>query len=112
MEPIWEWGNNLIVSIQTVHNPVLDGFFNIITFLGEAEFFLIIFPFVIWTINKPIGLRLAYIGLISVAFNTWAKLIIEHPRPFEWPSEATTPVLKLMKKLEAQASPAATPNRH
>lgn len=105
MEPIWEWGNNLIVSIQTVHNPVLDGFFNIVTFLGEVEFFLLIFPFVIWSIDKSIGLRLAYLALISIAFNTWAKLIIGHPRPFEWPSEATTPVLKLNEKARGPGIP-------
>ncbi|MBN1992533.1 MAG: hypothetical protein JW953_07485 [Anaerolineae bacterium] len=35
MAPIWEWGNQLIISIQAVHNPVLDGFFNAVIFLGE-----------------------------------------------------------------------------
>jgi membrane-associated phospholipid phosphatase len=95
MESVWAWGNNFIVTIQTVHNPVLDGFFNAITFLGEQEFFLLILPFVIWTINKPLGLRLSYLVLISLAFNTWAKLIVAHPRPFEWPSETDSPVLKL-----------------
>lgn len=95
METIWQWGNNLIVSIQAVHNPFLDGFFNTITFLGEAEFLLLIFPFMIWTINKSLGQRLVYLMLISAAINTWAKFLIGHPRPFEWPSTATSPVLKL-----------------
>ncbi|MFC1976204.1 phosphatase PAP2 family protein [Chloroflexota bacterium] len=98
MEPIWEWGNNIIVSIQAVHNPTLDGFFNAITFLGESEFFLILFPFIIWTLNKSIGLRLTYLGIISLLVMTWAKLAVGHPRPYEWPATETSPVLKLNEK--------------
>ncbi|MBN1220277.1 MAG: phosphatase PAP2 family protein [Anaerolineae bacterium] len=105
MESIWEWGNNLIVSIQAVHNPILDGFFNMITFLGEAEFFLLIFPFIIWTIDKSVGRRLAYLILISIAVNTWAKLLIGHPRPFEWPSETTSPILKLNNRATGPGIP-------
>jgi hypothetical protein len=44
MESLWHWGSGIIVFIQAVHNPVLDGFFNAVTFTGEAEFFLLIFP--------------------------------------------------------------------
>ena len=95
MEPIWQWGNNIIVSIQTVHNPALDGFFNAVTFLGEPEFFLILFPLIIWSINKSVGQRLAYLMLIGLTLNTWAKELIGHPRPYEWPSVETSPVLKL-----------------
>ncbi len=105
MEPIWNWGNQVIVSIQTIHNPALDGLFNAITFLGEVEFFLLIFPFVIWVVNKSAGLHLAYLVLISITFNTWAKLLINHPRPFEWPSAATSPVLKLNQKASGPGIP-------
>ncbi|RPJ54949.1 MAG: phosphatase PAP2 family protein [Dehalococcoidia bacterium] len=105
MEPIWNWGNNLIVTIQAVHNPILDGFFNVITFSGEPEFFLLLFPLIIWSINKSIGLRLTYLGLISLTLNTWAKLIINHPRPYQWPSPGTSPVLKLNAKAAGPGLP-------
>jgi membrane-associated phospholipid phosphatase len=98
VEPIWDWGNNIIVAIQAVHNPALDSLFNAITFLGEAEFLLLIFPLVVWSVNKSVGYRLAYLVLVSITLNTWAKLIINHPRPFEWPSVTTSPVLKLNLK--------------
>lgn len=98
MEPIWNWGNQFIVTIQTIHSPGLDAFFNAVTFLGEEEFFLLIFPLVIWVVNKTVGYRLAYLVLISITLNTWAKLIFNHPRPFDWPSETTSPVLKLNER--------------
>jgi membrane-associated phospholipid phosphatase len=105
MEPIWQWGNNIIVSIQTVHNPVLDGFFNAVTFLGEPEFFLILFPLIIWSVNKSIGQRLAYLMLIGLTLNTWAKELIGHPRPYEWPSAETSPVLKLNRQAHGPGLP-------
>lgn len=105
MEPIWDWGNRFIVTIQTFHSPALDALFNAITFLGEEEFFLLIFPFIIWVVNKPLGFRLSYLVLISIAFNTWAKLIVNHPRPFEWPSATTSPVLKLNFKARGPGLP-------
>lgn len=108
MEPIWDWGNHLIVIIQTVRSPALDALFNIITLLGEAEFFLIIFPFVIWVVNKPVGVRLAYLVFISIAANTWAKMIVNHPRPFEWPTVDSSPV----RKLNARATGPGLPSNH
>jgi membrane-associated phospholipid phosphatase len=105
MEPLWNSGINVIVSIQMFHTPVLDGLFNAITFLGEAEFFLLIFPFIIWSVNKSVGFRLAYLVLISITFNTWAKLIINHPRPYEWPSADTSPVLKLNSRANGPGIP-------
>jgi membrane-associated phospholipid phosphatase len=105
MEPVWNWGNDLIVSIQAIQSPVLHGLFNAITFLGEAEFLLLIFPLLIWSVNKPIGLRVAYLVLTSITINTWAKISINHPRPFEWPSEATSPVLKLNNKASGPGIP-------
>jgi undecaprenyl-diphosphatase len=95
MESLWDVESQIIVVIQSVHNPALDLFFNIITFMGESEFFLLLFPLVIWSINKSIGFRLAYLVLTSYTLNTWAKLIGSHPRPFEWPSVSESPVLRL-----------------
>jgi membrane-associated phospholipid phosphatase len=95
MEPLWNWGNDIIVSTQAVHNPVLDGFFNAITFMGEAEFYLLIFPLIMWAFNKSIGQRAVFLVFFGLTVNAWVKDIFNHPRPFEWPSEATSPVLKL-----------------
>ena len=95
MEPIWNWGNEIIVSIQAVHNPPLDGFFNAVTFMGEAEFYLLIFPLIMWAFNKSIGQRAVFLVFFGLTVNTWVKDIFNHPRPYEWPSPTTSPVLDL-----------------
>ena len=43
MEIILQWGIDLIITIQQIHGPVLDSIFRAITFLGEEEFYLILF---------------------------------------------------------------------
>lgn len=105
MEPLWNWGNQIIVSIQAVHDPVLDGFFNAITFLGETEFFLLFFPFLLWAVDKSTGQRAAFLTLAGLSINTWAKELIGHPRPFEWPSTATSPVLDLNNNARGHGLP-------
>ncbi len=108
MESLWNWEIGLIVSIQTIHNPGLDQLFNAITFLGEIESYLLILPFIIWSVSKPVGFRVAYLFLFTFAVNTWAKLIIDHPRPFDWPSPDNSPVLKL----NARAGGPGIPSGH
>jgi len=105
MDAIWNWGNDLIVLIQTVQNPGLNAFFNAITFLGEEAFLLLIFPCMLWVINKRVGVRLPYLILTSITLNTWVKFSFNHPRPFEWPSIETSPVLKLNNQARGPGLP-------
>jgi len=105
MEPLWNWGNDIIVSIQTVHNPVLDGFFNMLTFMGEAEFYLLVFPLIIWAFNKSIGQRAVFLVFFGLTVNAWAKDVFGHPRPFEWPSPTDSPVLDLNQNTHGPGLP-------
>ena len=83
MDAIWQWGIDLIHTIQLVHGPALDGLFKTITFLGEEEFFLILLPLVFWCVDFALGARLAFAFLLSTYVNTGIKDIFAHPRPFE-----------------------------
>jgi len=105
VEPLWNWGNDIIVSIQAVHNPVLDGFFNAITFMGEAEFYLLIFPLIIWAFDKSIGQRAVFLVFFGLTVNAWVKEAFGHPRPFEWPSIANSPVLDLNQNARGPGLP-------
>jgi len=60
MEAIWQWGIDLIHTIQLVHGPTLDAIFKTITFLGEEEFFLILLPLLLWCVDFTVGARLEY----------------------------------------------------
>jgi membrane-associated phospholipid phosphatase len=108
MEPVWTWGNRVVVAVQTFHTPFFDALFNAVTFLGEAEFFLLLFPLLVWSVNRAVGVRLVYLVFISIALNTWAKALFNHPRPFDWPSPAASPVLKL----NARAAGPGLPSGH
>ncbi|MCP4537820.1 MAG: phospholipid phosphatase, partial [Chloroflexi bacterium] len=44
MDATWQWGLELIRTIQLVQGPALDAFFKVVTFLGEEEFFLFLVP--------------------------------------------------------------------
>lgn len=83
MDAIWQWGIDLIHTIQLVHGPTLDGVFKTITFLGDEEFFLILLPLVFWCVDYAVGARLAFAFLLSTYLNTQVKSLFAHPRPFD-----------------------------
>lgn len=83
MDAVWQWGIGLIVAIQTIHGPALDGIFRAISFLGEEEFYLLLFPTLLWCVDTRLGFRLGLIFLLSVYVNSVVKETLAHPRPFE-----------------------------
>lgn len=91
MQELWRWGADLIVALQSVHNPVLDAVFNVVTWLGGEEFYLVLLPLLYWCVDKPLAQRLAYLFLFSAYSNDALKALFRHPRPFEYDSR----VLKL-----------------
>jgi membrane-associated phospholipid phosphatase len=82
MEPIWQWGLDLIRTIQSVHGPVLDAVFKVVTFLGEEDFFMILLPLVLWSVDFAVGVRLTFAFLFSAYVNNVLKNMLAHPRPF------------------------------
>jgi membrane-associated phospholipid phosphatase len=84
MEPIWQWGLDVIRTVQLVAGPALDAVFKAITFLGEEEFFLILLPLIFWCVDFAVGVRLAIAFLLSTYVNTGLKDLFAHPRPFEF----------------------------
>ncbi|MCX5997468.1 MAG: phosphatase PAP2 family protein [Chloroflexi bacterium] len=83
MEAIWQWGINLIIAIQQVHGPLLDNIFRAITFTGEEQFYLVLFPLIIWCIDYSFGAVLVIFFLLSDFLNIVLKDLIQHPRPFD-----------------------------
>jgi len=83
MQPIWQWGLDLIRTIQLIHGPTLDTIFKAITFMGEEEFFLILLPLIFWCVDFAVGVRLALAFLLSTYVNTGLKDLVAHPRPFD-----------------------------
>ena len=83
MDPILQWGIEVIVAIQTIRSPALDAFFQAITFLGNAEFYLLLAPIFIWSVNYRLGARLGILLLLSSYVNEALKNALMQPRPCE-----------------------------
>jgi glycerophosphoryl diester phosphodiesterase/membrane-associated phospholipid phosphatase len=57
--------------------PVLQ----VITFLGDEEFYLLIFPILYWAISRKLGVRLGIMLLVTAGVNGLLKLVFTTPRP-------------------------------
>lgn len=96
---MYEWMYDLVTSglpmiewAQEFRTPLLDSLFRAGTFLGEADFFLLLVPFFYWAVDKRFGLKLAYLLVFSLTVNLALKSLFRLPRPpleFRLVSEST-----------------------
>ena len=75
------WGTEAILWVQSFSNPFLDGLLTAATFLGEEEFYLVFLPLIYWCFSKRLGMRLAYVCLLSTYLNIFLKDLFGIPRP-------------------------------
>ena len=88
MDALLDWGIDVVLWFQQA-SPGLDGLFKFFTFLGDEEFFLILLPFVYWSVNRSLGVRLMVLTLFSSLVNETAKTIGGQPRPFAYDDRVT-----------------------
>ena len=81
MDTLFQFGIRITQALQTL-SPALDGFMDAASFLGRIEFYLVLIPFIYWTIDRRIGVRtlliLIYADFVGAAF----KLLFHQPRPY------------------------------
>lgn len=81
MDTLIAFGIALIHKIQVL-SPALDGVMNAFTFLGKIEFYLLVVPFIYWTIDSRLGMR-ALLLLISIdILSSNLKVLFHQPRPY------------------------------
>jgi len=81
MDSLYILGLEMIIWLQESF-PQLEGFFKLITGLGNEEFYLAILPLIYWTINKRLGKQLGFVFFITLGINTILKQAFRGPRPF------------------------------
>ena len=81
MEALQQFGIGLIQALQTF-SPSLDGIMNFFTFLGRIEFYLLLIPFIYWTIDKRLGMRTLLILIFIDTAGTAFKLLFHQSRPY------------------------------
>jgi membrane-associated phospholipid phosphatase len=73
----------MIKWLQSFEGPLLDFFFEMISFLGEEFVYIAILSAIYWLYNKRLG---EFIGVtlgVTFALNTGLKELFSKPRPFE-----------------------------
>ncbi len=68
--------------IEGMRVPILDGFFSVITYLGDEIGFLAIALLLYWCVDKRSGIYVLVTGLLGTVINQALKLIFRVPRPW------------------------------
>jgi membrane-associated phospholipid phosphatase len=85
MNGLLDWGVEVVLLFQKA-SPQLDAFFAFFTFLGDEEFYLLLFPLIYWSVDRAVGVRLVVVFLLSGLVNQVAKHLAAQPRPFQYDS--------------------------
>jgi len=81
MEDLWAAGIAAIVWLQAL-GPALTTPMQLISFLGEVEFYLLLMPALYWCWHANKGLRLGVLLMLSAGLNEALKVAFHQPRPF------------------------------
>lgn len=68
--------------LESIRTPGLDGFFSLITRLGEEHLFIVLATVLYWCISKTEGLYLLAVGGVGITLNQFLKLTFRIPRPW------------------------------
>jgi membrane-associated phospholipid phosphatase len=95
MDPILDLGIDFIAGLQA-SAPWLEAPSRFFSFLGTEEFYLFILPFLYWSVDVRLGLRISVILSVSDSLNSLFKFVFHQPRPY-WVSDK-------VKVIRAEAS--------
>ena len=82
MEPLLQWGLEVIRFIQQIQNPLLTSFFFAVSGMGGAVSFFLVLPALFWCMDYRLGVRVAVVFSISAIANSFLKEFFSQPRPF------------------------------
>ena len=83
MEPLLQWGLEVIRTVQQVQSPLLNSFFFAVSGLGSSFFLLLILPALFWCVDYRLGMRVAVVCTFSAFCNASLKVLFSQPRPFD-----------------------------
>jgi membrane-associated phospholipid phosphatase len=79
MDLQWQLAWN--IALQQL-SPALDGLMRALSFLGQADFFMIIIPFIYWCLDAVWGTRFLALLILSDYLNGLVKWLLHTPRPY------------------------------
>ncbi|MFP3090401.1 phosphatase PAP2 family protein [Treponema sp. TIM-1] len=79
---VYQWGLELVRTIQTIENPALTALIKAITLLGSEVFYVPAVLLVYWCIDEKKGCRWTLLLLFSSWTNSALKVLLKQPRPY------------------------------
>jgi membrane-associated phospholipid phosphatase len=83
MEPLLQWGLEVIRTAQQMQSPLLNSFFIAVSGLGSSFFLLLTLPALFWCVDYKMGMRVAVVCTLSAFCNSSLKGLFSQPRPFD-----------------------------
>jgi len=83
MEPLLQWGLEVIRTVQQMQSTLLNSFFFAVSGLGSSFFLLLALPALFWCVDYKLGMRVAVICTLSAFSNSSLKVLFSQPRPFD-----------------------------
>src|SRR3972149_10824100 len=81
MQSLQEFGIALIQALQSL-GPGLVSAMSFFSFLGRTEFYLLLLPFIYWSIDRRLALRAILMLLLVDLAGSTCKLLFHQPRPY------------------------------
>jgi len=72
---------SFITWVQQFSSPVLDALFKAVTFMGNAEYYILVIPLLFWLYDKKFALRFGVFFLGNAWLNSFIKHIFQVTRP-------------------------------
>ena len=79
---VYEWGMNLIISVQKMENAFLNILMETISFFSDPIFYLLFIIVLFWCIDEKKGFKVSMIVLFSASLNSSIKNFLQVPRPY------------------------------
>lgn len=81
MQNLIEIGISFIIALQRTGDWLIPPM-RFFSYFGTQEFFLLVLPFIYWSVDSALGLRIGFILMTSEQINYVGKLFFAGPRPY------------------------------
>ena len=102
----------LMRTLAASRSEALTGFFQLFTFLGEVEGYVLLVTLIHVAFDKRLAFRLSVVALVTMSLNHLLKLLIANPRPFVVDGTYTAQWAVSAERAAELATEFSTPSGH
>ena len=79
----WQLGLDIVLWVQGWRTPLLEWLLLPLHWAGATALYLVILPFLYWSLDADLGRRVTLVFLGGAWINGWLKVLLDQPRPAE-----------------------------